>query len=643
MPQKLLGVRFTSRKDTDTVPLNTYQVLYLGETNMTKRRTIRSRAVRRAAVVLAAAVGVSTVASTAGNAATSGSTPQRGGTLKVATYETHSGWCVGDNPGNSALMVSRSIYETLVERTKSGYRPLLAETVTGSNSNKTWTVKLRSGIKYHDGSDLNADNLIKNFEALRGGAFVTQMAIEAGGARNFVAALVGAGQKDPTAVQNLGKWRLAALPKQGHTLGTAIPFAANIVGATKVDNLTVEFTLQNPQYDFQGTLYGSGRFVLRANKQLDDPANCSKTPIGTGPFVYDPSSKLDGKIVVTANPNYWRKDGNRKLPYLNKIEFTNVKSANSRSAGIKGGTYHAGLFSGATDGRFIQDLRKERSVKEYKSDREFFPQIWLNQGKEGSPFKEQSARDAVAYATNVDQLNKTLLRGEVSTPTSLTGRANIMFSTPGYKKFNLAKAKEAVKAYETATGKKLEFTFPHDQSQQSENLAKELRRMWRAAGMNVRLTKVETAQFLKKAFNTTTGGNDYDAAYITVLEGADTTFSVPFLSVNAFTNVPASATNAVPAIFGSTLGGLLSLSHHKEVGVDAAFKAGQASGKKADFVAATKIIQEKTLTVPMGSFAYSFIANNKVANVGKLRLPSGGVRRTVTNFGIDFAGIWLTK
>lgn len=611
---------------------------------MTKRQTNRSRAIRRAAVVLAAAVGVSTVASTAGNAATSsGSTPVRGGTLKVATYEIHPGWCVGDNPGNSTLMVSRSIYETLVERTKSGYKPLLAESITASSDKKTWTVKLRSGITYHDGSALDADNLVKNFEALRGGAFVNAMVAAAGSPQTFGAALAGAAQKNTTAIENLGKWRAAALPKQGHTLGTAIPFAANIVGAKKVDNLTVAFSLQNAQYDFEGTLYGSGRFVLRANKQLDDPAGCSKTPIGTGPFVYDASSKLDGKIVVKANPNYWRKDGTNKLPYLSKIEFTNVKSSNSRSAGIKGGTYHAGLFSGATDGRFVQDLRKVKSVKEFKSDREFYPQIWLNQGKASSPFKEQSARDAVAYATNVDQLNKTLLKGEVTTPSSLTGQSNIMYSKGGYKGYNLNEAKAAVAAYTAKTGKKLEFTFPHDQSQQSENLAKELRRMWKAAGINVRLEKVENAQFLKKAFNTTTGQNDYDAAYIVVLEGADTTFSVPFLSVNTFTDVAPSAANPVPAIFGPTLGGLLGLSHHTEVAVDKAFTAARASGSKTAFQAITKIIQEKTLTVPMGSFAYSFVANNKVANIGKLKLPSGGVRRTVTNFGIDFAGVWLTK
>ena len=613
---------------------------------MTKRPTNRSRVIRRAAVVLAAAIGISTVASTAGNAAPSPSNPTRGGTLRVATYEVHPGWCFGDNPGNSTLMVSRSVYETLVERTKSGYRPLLAERITASNGNKTWTVKLRSGVKYHDGSNFDAANVVKNFTMIRGAAFVGGMVQAAGGLATFGTTLQQAGGGSTSARQTLGGWQRTAAGTLGHTLGTAVPFTSNIINVAAQGTDTVVFTLENAQYDFAGSLYGSGRFTMRANAQIDDIKKCSTTPIGTGPFVYDSNSKLDSKITVTANRNYWRTDPKTKakLPYLNKIEFTNVKSSNSRSAGIKGGTYDAGLFSGATDGRFIQDLRKVRTLTEFKSDKEFYPQIWLNQGKADSPFKEQSARDALAYATDVATLNKNFLRGEVDAPASLTGRANIMFSTKGYKKFSLAKAKTAVAAYKAATGKDLSFTFPHDQSQQSENLAKELRRMWVKAGMKVRLTKVENAQFLKKAFNSTTGQNDYDAVYITVLEGADTTFSVPFLSVNAYSQISSTGANAaIKGIFGSSLGGLLSLSHHTEVGVDAAFKRGQASGKKADFVAATNIIQTKTLTVPMGSFAYSFIASKKLGGVGTLGLPSGGLRRTVTNFGIDFAGVYLTK
>lgn len=611
---------------------------------MTKRQTTRSRAVRRAAVALAAVVGVSTVASTAGNAARSGSTPVRGGTLNVATFDVHPGWCFGDNPGNSGLMVSRTIYETLVERTRSGYRPLLAQSVAASNNYKTWTVKLRTGITYHDGSPFNAANVKKNFDMIRGAAFIGGMAAAAGGLQAFGLALQQAGGGSSSAIAKLGGWQQTTARTLGHTLGTAIPFTADIVNVATSGSDTVVFTLENPQRDFQGTLYGSGRFTMRADAQIDDITKCSKTAIGTGPFTLDSSSKLDSKITVNANKNYWRKDGSNKLPYLNKIVFTNVKSANSRSAGLKRGTYQAGLFSGATDGRFIQDLRKTRSVKEYKSDREFYPQLWLNQGKASSPFKEQSARDAVAYGTNVAAINKNLLRGEVTSPSSITGRANVMYSKRGYKRFNLRRAKAAVAAYKAKTGKNLSFTLPYDQSQQSENLAKELRRQWQKAGMKVRLTKVETAQFLKKAFNSTTGGNDYDIAYITALEGADTTFSVPFLSVNAYSQISSTGTNAaIKGIFASSLGGLLGLSHHTEVGIDAAFKAGQASGKKADFVKATNIIQSKTLTVPMGSFAYSFIASTKLANIGKARLPSGGVRRTVTNFGIDFAGVWLTK
>jgi ABC-type transport system substrate-binding protein len=154
-------------------------------------------------------------------------------------------------------MVSRSIYETLVERTKSGYKPLLAESVTPSGDKKTWTVKLRSGITYHDGSALDADTLIKNFEALRGASFVNAMMAEAGAGAAGVTAVwtaigtIGSAQatqaQKKTAADTLGGLRVKALPKQGHTLGTAIPFASKIIAAKKVDALTVAFSLQKAQ------------------------------------------------------------------------------------------------------------------------------------------------------------------------------------------------------------------------------------------------------------------------------------------------------------------------------------------------------------------------------------------------------------
>ena len=267
---------------------------------MTKRLTIRSRAVRRAAVVLAAAIGVSTVASTAGNAAPTPSA-KTGGTLKVAIWDNMPGYCFGDNPGNSALMVYRTMYETLFERTANGsYVGLLAESGTPNANFQVWDIKLRTGIKYHDGSDFNAANVIANLEYARGAAF----ALAAG-----------------------TQGRTAAAAAYGHTLGTSVPFLSNIGKIDPTGTHSIRITLARPQKDFLGTLYGSGRVYMRSTAQLDKSI-CSTTPIGTGPFKFQTGSTAR-KVTVVANDKYWQKIGTANRPYLDKIVFEMVKNTTS--------------------------------------------------------------------------------------------------------------------------------------------------------------------------------------------------------------------------------------------------------------------------------------------------------------------------
>jgi len=586
---------------------------------MTKRPTIRSRAVRRAAVVLAAAIGVSTVASTAGNAAPSPSVKE-GGTLKVAIWDNMPGYCFGDNPGNSALMVYRTMYETLFERTATGsYVGLLASSGTPNANFQVWTVKLRTGIKFHNGQDFNAASVIKNLQYARGAAFL-QVAGSAG--------------------------RAAAVTAFGHTLGTAVPFLSNIAAIDPLGTHEVRFTLARPQHDFLGTLYGSGRFYMRADAQLEK-ATCSTDPIGTGPFKFVKGQSSARKVTVQANTAYWQKIGTKNRPYLDRIVFEMVKNSTSRSAGVQRGTYDIAMFSAADSGKDIVSLRRRQNLKEFRSAKEFFPVIWLNQGKAGdkgqldSPFTNKNARLAVTYATDVASINRNLLAGQVDVPRSVVGRANVMYNTSGYRRFNLNLAKKAVADYKKETGKKtLSFTFPHDTSSQSKALAEELKRQWERAGMKVRLQSVETVQFLKKAFNSATAGNDFQLNYTTILEGPDTTFSVPFLASNVYTG----RTDPFAGAFASTLGQLLSLTHHKATAVDLEFWKAQAQSKSAavsTFKGITKVLQDEAVVVPMGSFAYSVFVGSKVDGVGRSKFPSGGSRRVVTNFGIDYANVYL--
>jgi peptide/nickel transport system substrate-binding protein len=64
-----------------------------------------------------------------------------------------------------SLRVARQVYETLVRPEEGGAKivPGLAESYTADAAGTTWTFKLKQGVKFHDGTDFNADAVCFNF------------------------------------------------------------------------------------------------------------------------------------------------------------------------------------------------------------------------------------------------------------------------------------------------------------------------------------------------------------------------------------------------------------------------------------------------------------------------------------------------
>src|SRR5262245_31001446 len=95
--------------------------------------------------------------------------PVPGGTLRYGLEADVDGL----NPTQSALsapglLMGNAVFDTLAAITPEGRAvPYLAESFTPSADFKQWQVKLRPDITFHDGTPLNADAVIKNFEAQR--------------------------------------------------------------------------------------------------------------------------------------------------------------------------------------------------------------------------------------------------------------------------------------------------------------------------------------------------------------------------------------------------------------------------------------------------------------------------------------------
>src|SRR4030088_1672291 len=69
----------------------------------------------------------------------------------------------------STLLVTRQIFETLVDYEPGGFKivPKLAESWSLSPDGRAWTFTLRRGVKFHDGTDLDAAAVVLNFERAR--------------------------------------------------------------------------------------------------------------------------------------------------------------------------------------------------------------------------------------------------------------------------------------------------------------------------------------------------------------------------------------------------------------------------------------------------------------------------------------------
>lgn len=586
---------------------------------------LRNRWTKKTAAAVCAALVASLFVGRNTSAAPQPDAVRRGGSVKVGIFDNFPGFCVGENPANSALMATRTMYETLFEKTVGGSTVgLLARSANASADLKTWTVTLREGIYFHDGTEFNAGAVLANFNAITG----------------------------RVAAQALALQGTAGYRAKAYTVGTGTAFTANIKGIRVVSDYVVEFTLDRPQNDFRSTLYASGRFVMRAPSQLLDGDSCSNKPVGTGPFKL--SSWTPSQLIVTRNRDYWRHDPqtNARLPYLDRITFNVVIEGSQRAAAVRTGEYDAAFFSAATDATFIKDLRTRRTqVKEHRSARAYYPSLWLNQGKPGSPFGNKAARQAVLSCLDRDRFNRIRLKGEGSVATSIVGPSNIMYNRSGFPRYNKTKAREYVEQYKRETGREsLSFIFPVDTSLASQANARFLKNMWSGCNIFANYTVEQTPTILSKLFNPSpilAEGqfySAYDAAFLTLFEGNDAAFNIPFIVSNAY---PLNSTNPVHPLFQSNLGHVLSLNHHEDTLVDDYFYRGQASSSqdtaRRHYSSGTSYLQKNAFMGAMASHYYSLFTTKKIAGVGKLKFPNGRTQRVVTNWGIDWTGVYKTS
>ncbi len=214
----------------------------------------------------------------------------KGGVLKVATRVQEMtdpstfDWIPKSN-------VSRQVVEYLtITGPDNITRPYLAESWEASDDLKTWTLNLRKGVKWSNGDDFGADDVVFNFERWL----------------------------DPTTgSSNIGLF-------SAMTDETSDGKKTMTSGAVeKVDDHTVRLHLNRPELSIPENLYNYPTAIVH-RRFSEEGGDLSKNPIGTGP--YELTKFGVGDIaVLSKRKGYW--GGDVSLDQIQYIEMGDERAA----------------------------------------------------------------------------------------------------------------------------------------------------------------------------------------------------------------------------------------------------------------------------------------------------------------------------
>ena len=581
---------------------------------------------RKAMIGLGLALAVSSVGVSSSSAAKVAVDTKSGGDITVVQWDQLLDRCYG-NPGNGAQAIMKSVFEGLFEqRTDGKIVPFLAESFSASADYKTWTVKIRKGIKYHDGEPLTPENVALNLNTLQGKTSL-----------------------DRGILDNL------------HLAGSGVAFLGNVkLAGVSVSGDNVIIQLYNARVDLLNSMYASGRFYMRSTASINDKTKCQNEPAGTGPFKWSGAFSTD-TVKVVKNADYWRKDkAGIKLPYLNSITFKYVSSGAARANAVRSGSADLGMFASSSDAKPMSSLLKDSKVNVTLTGNNYYPVFAPNVAI--APFSSKNARLAVAYAFDQNAYFKARncingkCFGEVRD--SIVGKKNIMYNTAGALKFDLKKAKAAVAAYKTETGKDLSFTIQVAVGDDGglEN-TKYLVKMLKKAGMKVEINQTfSSAELVNKVYPPllkAAGGerNPFEFTTTNLYEGAGTEFIAPFLPSNAFSEPGNEKVTEAGGGLGSialkTVGVQLNTTRHADTVRDtliwtALKETDQAKRVKA-WKAVTKYLQEEAFNIPVPGQQYGVATSKKLLGYDKFTLVSGGEGIALANYGVNYSGVYLQK
>ncbi|GGO53540.1 peptide/nickel transport system substrate-binding protein [Roseovarius pacificus] len=278
-------------------------------------------------------------------------TPTMGGTLRAAGWSSSTADTL--DPAKATLSTDYvrccAYYNRLTFLDEQGVAQMeLADSISSDDA-QTWEVKLKSGVQFHDGKTLNAEDVVYSLNR----------------------------HLDP------------AVGSKANSI------AKQMTEISKLDDLTVKIVLAEPNADLP-TILALHHFMIIADGTTDfSNAN------GTGSFiseVFEPGVRSVG----VRNPNYFKEQG----AYLDSFEFTAIPDNNARVNALLSGDIH---LAAAVNPRSLRMIEGQDGVTASISTAGNYTN--LNIRLDMPPGDQMDFVDGMKSLINREQIQKSVMRG----------------------------------------------------------------------------------------------------------------------------------------------------------------------------------------------------------------------------------------
>jgi peptide/nickel transport system substrate-binding protein len=362
--------------------------------------------------------------------------------------------------------INQLVYEFLLVRDKKlGLIPSLAESWTQVNPT-TWRFKLRTGVKFHDGTPFTADDVLFSFERARSETSQLRAYANASG-----------------------------MPK-------------------KIDDLTVEFTTNGPnpvELEHIATINIMSKAWCEKNRATKPQNYAQKEDMitareanGTGPYTLV-TRQPDVKTVLRKNPNWWGIKEGRFEGNAEEVIYTPIVSDATRVAALISGEVDLVNDPPPQD---VPRLAQTAGVKVLEGTENRIVFIGMDQSRDEllysnvkgkNPFKDRRVRQALYHAVDIEAIHKTTMRG-LSRPSGGMLPATLQ-TTPEIEKrlpFDKDRAKKLLAEAGYPNGFEVTLDCPNNRYVNDERICQALAAMWAQIGITVKVNAMPRANYFPK-------------------------------------------------------------------------------------------------------------------------------------------------